>query len=66
MTDEQKKHVRDLEDGIHTRLIEPWTNRLHDLILYKTMNAMGIRMHEIDRLIAKEVALIKPETKGCG
>lgn len=55
MTDEQKKKLRDLEDGIHTRLIEPWTNRLHDLILYKTMHAIGVRISEIDALIAKEL-----------
>ena len=56
MTDEQKKKVAELEEGIRVRLTEPWTNRLHDLILYKTMNALGIRMCDIDRLIAKEAA----------
>lgn len=55
MTDDDKKKVRDLEDGIHTRLLDPWTNRLHDLILYKTMHAMGVRISEIDSLIAKEL-----------
>lgn len=60
MTDEQKKKVCEIEDGIHTRLIDPWTNKLHDLILYKTMHTIGIRINEIDSLIAKE--LKKPTT----
>lgn len=55
MTDEQKKKLSETEDAVRQRLVDPWTSKLHDLILYKTMHAYGVRISDIDGLIAKEL-----------
>lgn len=55
MTDNQKKALKDTEDAVMLRMKDPWTGKLNDLVLYKQMNAEGIRVANIDQLIRKEL-----------
>jgi hypothetical protein len=53
--EKRDKLIRDTEDSIRVRVSDPWTQRLHDLILIKyAVVGMGIRIADLDRLINKQ------------
>ena len=53
LREKRAKFLKDTEDSILLRLKESWVNKLHDLVLYATMNAQGIRLADIPRLIRR-------------
>ena len=48
------KFIADKTEEVRIRMVEPWTAKLHDLILYRNMNAWGVRLNDIEREILKE------------
>jgi hypothetical protein len=51
----REKLYSDTCETVRLRMVEPYTGRLHDLILYRQLNAIGVRISEIDSLIRHEL-----------
>lgn len=47
--------LKETEDQVRLHLSPPETNPLFNLVLYKTMNAQGVRIVDIDKLVVAEL-----------
>jgi hypothetical protein len=62
LAERRAEHLKAKQDEVNVRLREPWTAKLHDLIMYKAMyNGEGIRLNDIDKLIKQELHRVIPE-----
>lgn len=69
MTDKEKvelqlrrdKFIADAADRVHLRMLEPYVEEVHDLLVYQRMNANGVRMFDIPRLLREAVKRAVPK-----
>ena len=59
-TSKRKERLKEVENQVNARLMEPWNDQLHDLILYAQMNRRGVRVTDIEHLIRAEVKRLSP------
>ena len=61
MTEAQKKKLDEVTEAIRIRMTEPYHDHLLDLVLYKVQHARGVRISDIDKLIAAELNRLLPK-----
>lgn len=57
----RETYLADKMDQVRTRMMEPYNDEVHDLLLYQQLNGQGVRMFDIPRLLREALKRAVPK-----